>query len=81
MNLTQEQKDRISMLIRAELSKVEEQKYRNQMIILQNQVLPALEDEEKQKKRDDVLDSFRRIVEMYTKDSEMLENIQKELGC
>ena len=77
MNLTQQQKDRINMLLIAELSKVYEDRYRNQLIVSNNENKPPLDNEKQEQKRQDMLQNFRSVVEMYDKDIQVLEEIQK----
>jgi len=78
-NLTQQQKDRINMLLIAELSKVYEDRYRNQLIVSNNENRPPLDNEKQEQKRQDMLENFRSVVEMYDKDIQVLEEIQKIL--
>jgi hypothetical protein len=49
------------------------------MIITVNKGKPKLGDEHKQEQRDDFINQHVKVVEMFTKDLEILENILKKL--
>ena len=76
---TQEEKDRLGMFCRKEISEVERTRYNHEMMISVNKQKPKLEDDEKQLKRDQLIEQHVRVVEMFTKHIESLENIQKKL--
>jgi hypothetical protein len=78
--LTQDEKDRLSMLCRKEISEVERTRYNHEMMITVNKQKPKLADDNKQLQRDQLIEQHVRVVEMYTKHIESLENIQKKLN-
>jgi hypothetical protein len=77
---TQEEKDRLSMLCRKEISEVERTRYNHEMMITVNKQKPKLADDNKQLQRDQLIEQHVRVVEMFTKHIESLENIQKKLN-
>lgn len=80
ISFTQEEKDRLSMLCRKEISEVERTRYNHEMMVTVNKQKPKLENEDKQLQRDQLIDQHVRVVEMFTRHIESLENIQKKLA-
>ena len=79
ISFTQEEKDRLSMLCRKEISEVERTRYNHEIMITVNKQKPKLADDNKQLQRDQLIDQHVRVVEMFTQHIESLENIQKKL--
>ncbi len=80
ITLSQEQKDRILLLINKELSFLEDLRYRHQIVIDLNSDNLPLADENKEEKRKVLLEDQKKVVAIYTKDITDLEIIQKELN-
>ena len=78
-SLTDDEKDRIAMLIRKEISEIEAVRYRTQMILDINKEKPQLEDEAKEQKRQDLIETYEKITQFFTQDIELLESIQNKL--
>jgi hypothetical protein len=80
ITLSQEQKDRILLLVNKELSFLEDLRYRHQIVIDLNSDNLPLADENKEEKRKVLLEDQKKVVAIYTKDITDLEIIQKELN-
>jgi glucosamine 6-phosphate synthetase-like amidotransferase/phosphosugar isomerase protein len=79
IDLTQDDIDRISMMIRREISETEKAKYNHQTIVSINKQKPPLEDEHKEAKKQELIQQHEKVIEVFTKDLELLESIQKKL--
>lgn len=76
---TQDEKDRIALLVRLEILEIEKLRSKHEWIITTNKARPKLEDEQKQRDRDLILDQHVKVVKMFTKDLDNLETILKKL--
>ena len=80
MELTQEQKDRIQLLIDKELSSLLDHKHRHKLIIdINSKPIGNIDDEKLQQKRQTTLEMHQKVYDMYTKDIELLENIKEKI--
>ena len=78
-HFNKEEKKRIDMMVKSEISKVEREKYNHEMVIGINSKKPKLDDPNKQLERDTILQAHQRAVEIFEKDLEILESIQKQV--
>jgi hypothetical protein len=76
---TQEEKDRLAMLVRKEISETERTRYNHEVTITINKQKPKLEDEEKEAKRQNLIEQHVKVVEMFTRHIEVLETLLKKL--
>lgn len=79
MTFSEEEKQVIDMAVKQELLKIERQRFNHEMIITTNKGKPKLDDENKQKERDLLIDQHVKVVEMYTKQVDLMEGILKKL--
>jgi GTPase involved in cell partitioning and DNA repair len=79
IDLTQDDIDRISMIIRREISETERTRYNHQKIVVINKQKPPLDDEQKEIQRQELIQQHEKVIEFFTKDLELLESIQKKL--
>ena len=79
MTFSEEEKQVIDMAVKQELLKIERQRFNHEMIITTNKNKPKLDDENKQKERDLLIDQHVKVVEMYTKQVDLMEGILKKL--
>ena len=77
MELTQEQKDRLELIINKELSNLHDHQHRHKLIIDINS--KPVEDEELQQKRQVTLEMHQKAYDMYTKDIALLESIKEKI--
>lgn len=79
-NLTQEQKDRINMIVDKEISLSAEQQYHHKIIYKTNsENVVELKDETQKENRQKQLEMHKEIINMYQKDIDLLESIKSEL--
>jgi hypothetical protein len=76
---SEDEKERISIMIRREISETENMRYQHQKIVVINKQKPSLEDENKEAKRQELIQQREKIIEFFTKDIELLEKIQNKL--
>lgn len=84
---SQEEKDRIELLVRQELSKIAEQKHRTHMTLARlNDLYNIEKEEEEDKKDDDDIEHYKHnirdlqcVLEIINQDFNLLENIKNKL--
>jgi hypothetical protein len=76
---TQDEKDRLAMLVRKEIVEVEQLRLKHELIITTNKTKQKLIDEQKQQERDYIIGQHIKVVEMFTKELERLETLLKKL--
>lgn len=83
---SQEEKDRVDLLVRQELSKLAEQKHRTHMTLARLNDLYNIEKEEEDKKDDDDIEHYKHnikdlqcVLEILNQDFNLLENIKNKL--